>query len=169
VDDVNIYTCTQKTLPTISINDVSVEEGDHGFNDAVFTVSLSHAYHQKVTVKYEVRPGTARPDSDYVTGGRHHNDRDGHKGDFDGKGHDGRDRDDHKGNVQTIEIEPLSISAPIKVRIRGDRRREADETFFVRLSKPKNAVIGDGSGTGTILNDDGPVTTMTTTSGGSKQ
>ena len=39
----------------------------------------------------------------------------------------------------------------------GDTTLESDETFFVRLTSPALATIADNSGTGTILNDDGPV------------
>jgi chitinase len=35
---------------------------------------------------------------------------------------------------------------------------ESDETFSVILSNPVNATLGTASGTGTILNDDGPAT-----------
>ena len=40
--------------------------------------------------------------------------------------------------------------------VNGDRREEADETFTVVLSNPigTNVSIGDGTGVGTILDDD---------------
>ena len=40
------------------------------------------------------------------------------------------------------------------VNVVGDRKREADETFFVNLSNASGAIIGDGRGAGTIRNDD---------------
>ena len=40
------------------------------------------------------------------------------------------------------------------VSVKGDTAVEADETFTLALSSPVNATIGDGQGTGTILNDD---------------
>jgi hypothetical protein len=43
------------------------------------------------------------------------------------------------------------------VTINGDTTVEPDETFFLNLSSPGNAVIGKAQGSGGILNDDGPV------------
>jgi hypothetical protein len=131
-----VYTCTSKTLPTLTVNDVAVPEGQDGLTDAVFTVALSHAYHQPVQVRVRIRPGSASPNSDYVEA-------------------DGQ---------QTVTISPLALSVQVRVKIRGDVQLEGNETFFVELSGAKNAVIGDGSGTGTILNDDG--TTFTSSTGG---
>jgi chitinase len=42
----------------------------------------------------------------------------------------------------------------ISITINGDTEGEGDETFQINLSGPEQAVITDGSGTGTILNDD---------------
>jgi hypothetical protein len=43
----------------------------------------------------------------------------------------------------------------VTVPIYGDAVVELNETFTLNLSSPINAVIGDGQGIGTILNDDG--------------
>lgn len=40
------------------------------------------------------------------------------------------------------------------VPVRGDRKYERTEIFFVDLSDAKNASIADGQGKGTIRNDD---------------
>jgi hypothetical protein len=40
------------------------------------------------------------------------------------------------------------------VQVRGDRKAEADETFLVNLSAAVGALIVDGEGRGTIVNDD---------------
>ena len=37
----------------------------------------------------------------------------------------------------------------------SDARWELDETFAIRLSRPRNASIADALGIGTILNDEG--------------
>ncbi len=42
--------------------------------------------------------------------------------------------------------------------IPGDGSHEDDKSFSVSLTNPAGAVIGDGTGTGTITNDDGPPT-----------
>jgi hypothetical protein len=38
--------------------------------------------------------------------------------------------------------------------VKGEKTKEADETFFVTLFGVTNAQIANGQGTGTILNDD---------------
>src|SRR4029450_12610449 len=43
---------------------------------------------------------------------------------------------------------------PVDVTISGDTKKEADEDFTLDLSTPSNATISDGSGLGTITNDD---------------
>lgn len=44
----------------------------------------------------------------------------------------------------------------VAVAVKGDTAVEPDETFALRLSNASNAVIADGSGEATILNDDAP-------------
>jgi Zn-dependent metalloprotease len=153
VDNVNVYTCTSETKPTVSINDVAVTEGDSGFTEAVFTVTLSHAFDEPVIVHYRVKDGTANPGSDYIPGAgphdRDHRDRGCDDDHFFGKG---RDCDDDEG--QKIVIPPLSISGEITVLVRGDRKKEKDETFFVVLTNVRNGRLDDRVGQGTILNDD---------------
>jgi hypothetical protein len=46
-----------------------------------------------------------------------------------------------------------------RITIKGDRVLEADELFGVRLSAPVNAHLADGTGWGTIQNDDSAPTT----------
>ena len=129
VDDISLYACTSNTKPTISIDDVSMLEGaKHTQTDFVFTVSLSHAYAEPVSVEFKTEDGTAKQGAEYkkAQGKKKH----------------------------ALTIPPLSLTGTITVSVKGDDKYEADETFFVVLSKPVNATIGDGIGTGTILNDD---------------
>ena len=129
VDDISLYACTSNTKPTISIDDVSMLEGaKHTRTDFVFTVSLSHAYAEPVSVEFKTEDGTAKQGAEYkkAQGKKKH----------------------------ALTIPPLSLTGTITVSVKGDDKYEADETFFVVLSKPVNATIGDGIGTGTILNDD---------------
>ena len=53
-------------LPAISINDISIPEGDSGTSNFVFTVSLSTATEQTVSVNYSTANNTATAGSDYV-------------------------------------------------------------------------------------------------------
>jgi len=111
-------------LPTLSIGNATVNEGDTGSTNAVFAVSLSSSYPQTVTVSYATANGTATAGSDYgATNG-------------------------------IVTFAPGSTSQSISVRIIGDRLNEPSETFFVNLSNPTNASIADGRGLGTISNDD---------------
>jgi hypothetical protein len=45
-------------------------------------------------------------------------------------------------------------SKKISVTVVGDAADEFDETFFVRLSNPRNIIIADGEGMGTIVDND---------------
>jgi len=119
------------SLPSISIYDVSVQEGDNGTVNADFTVSLSSISMDIVTVNYTTGDGTATSaDNDYVN---------------------------QNGQVT---FQPGETSQSISVVVNGDITEEADETFFVNLSNAVNASIGDDQGIGIILDDDGsgPVT-----------
>src|SRR5712691_1527180 len=52
--------------PTLSINDVSVKEGDSGTSQAVFTLTLSASAPQGATVRYSTTDGSAKAGSDYI-------------------------------------------------------------------------------------------------------
>jgi hypothetical protein len=114
-----------------------VPEGNDGFTDAVFTLTLSHAYHQPVSVRVRFKPGTASEGDDYI----------------------------EVGGQEKVTIPALALSTQVKVKIRGDAKPEPNETFIVELSDAQNAVIGVGTATGTILNDDA-TTTLTSSGGG---
>ena len=111
---------------TITIDDVTGAEGDSGTTDFTFTVSLSVASAQTVTVDYQTVDGTAVDSSDYgSTGGQ-------------------------------LTFSPGETSQTVTVAVNGDTNEEANETFTVNLSNAANAAIVDGDGTGTIVNDDDP-------------
>ena len=112
--------------PTLSINNVSVPEGNSGTTNATFTVTLSDPITELVTVNFgTVAGGTATLGNDYQpTSG-------------------------------TLTFNPGETSKPISVIVSGDTTNEPDETFFVSLSNPSNATISKAQGIGTIINDDG--------------
>jgi hypothetical protein len=111
--------------PGLSINNVAVLEGNAGASPATFTVSLSPASGQVVTVVYTATAGTAALGSDFGA------------------------------STGTLTFTPGETSQPVTVAVNGDTAAEADETFTVVLSSPTNATLLDGSGLGTITNDDG--------------
>lgn len=123
------YDAVQIVVATLSIDDVTVSpEGDSGTRDAVFTVQLSHATSLEVTVDYATADGTAAAGTDY----------DGRSG--------------------TLTFPPNQTQQTIRVPVRGDTLDEIDEGFFVNLSNAAHAVIDDGQGAGTIIDDDPPPT-----------
>jgi subtilisin family serine protease len=119
------FTVTQSSgAPSISINDVSVAEGNSGATQANFTVTLSAASAQRVVVTYKTADGSATAGADYVA-------------------------------VEAdLAFNPGQTSQQVSVTIIGDTFFEPNETFFVNLSDPANATLGDGQGQGAILNDD---------------
>jgi hypothetical protein len=115
-----------KPPPSLSINDVSITEGDAGTKTLNFTVTRSAASNATASVNFATANGTASAQTDYVaTNG-------------------------------TLTFNPGDLTKTIGVTINGDQTFEPDETFFVNLSSAVNAAISValGTGTGTILNDD---------------
>ena len=110
--------------PSVSINDVTVTEGQSGIVNANFAVTLSAPSGQTVSVGFATADGTATAGSDYVGGG---------------------------GNVV---FTPGDTAETVTVQVTGDLRDEIDETFNVTLSSPFGATIADPLGLGTILDDD---------------
>jgi len=111
-------------VPTLSIDNVSVTEGNAGTTTATFTVSLSAASGQTVSVTAATANATATAGSDYTAG------------------------------TWGLTFAPGVTTRPVSVTVIGDRVYEADETFVVNLSGAVNATIADAQGVGTILNDD---------------
>src|SRR4029453_7635624 len=54
----------------------------------------------------------------------------------------------------SLTFYPGETNKTITIQVRGDLLNEPDETFFVNLSNPTNALIARGTGIGTIINDD---------------
>ena len=112
--------------PRISITDVSKLEGKNGKTSFVFTVRLSAAPDQAVTMSYRTADGTATAGSgDYVA------------------------------RTGTLTFAPGETTRTITIEVKGDNRREANEAFTVELfGAGSNAVLLDAVGLGTIVNDD---------------
>ncbi|CAN5243666.1 hypothetical protein BH11PSE14_BH11PSE14_14630 [soil metagenome] len=114
-------------VPSLSINDVTVTEGDSGTSLATFTVSLSAPSANTVNFSIATANGTATAGSDYVAL-----------------------------PLSSQSMAPGTTSKSFSVTINGDTAVEPDETFTVNLSSPVNATISKSAGLGTILNDDNP-------------
>ena len=111
--------------PTLSISDVTVREGNSGTTNAVFTVTLSAASTQTVTVVANSADGTASSPSDYIAI-----------------------------SPTTLTFLPGQTFKTVTVAVKGDTLVELNETFFVNLTSAVNATFADAQGLGTILNDD---------------
>ncbi|MBD1211906.1 MAG: SBBP repeat-containing protein, partial [Dolichospermum circinale Clear-D4] len=120
--------------PSISINDVSVTEGNSGTTNATFTLTLSHPSSQPITVNYATADGTATTaDLDYNAA------------------------------TFTVTFAPGETSKTVNVAVVGDIKSENPETFTVNLSNATNATITKAQGVGTITNDDLPIITLAAT------
>jgi hypothetical protein len=131
--------CQTVVALTLSINDVTVTEGNAGTVNAVFTVTLAGAQGSclPVTVNYANADGTATAGSDYVaTSGQ-------------------------------LTFAPGETTKTITVQVLGDLMTEPNETFTVNLSNAVNATLAaavrpgglraalaGGQGIGTIVDDD---------------
>ena len=111
--------------PPISINSVSIPEGNAGTTNMTFTVSLSAVPTADVSVQWATSDNTATAGADYIAA---------------------------TGTLNWVagDASPKQIT----VMINGDTAVEPNETFFVSLDAPIGATPGTMSGTGTIQNDD---------------
>jgi hypothetical protein len=123
VDDVFLTLC-EPVPGMLSVNDVSVIEGNVGTKNLAFTVTLSPPSEQTVTVSYATAAGSATAGTDYVT------------------------------KTGTLTIPPDEVAQTVNVPINGDTIDENNETITLTLSNPVNAGLADAQGTGTIEDDD---------------
>ena len=61
---------------------------------------------------------------------------------------------DYNATSGTLVFGPGETSRTVIVVVRGDRTREADETFSVNLSGATGGIVADAQGAGTTRNDD---------------
>ncbi|MFZ4717892.1 MAG: peroxidase family protein [Ilumatobacteraceae bacterium] len=112
------------TPPAARIANASHVEGNAGFSFLTFTVTLSRAPSAPVSVLATTGNGTARTTADFTA------------------------------VRTTVRFAAGQTTATVQVPIVGDRVREADEQFVVRLSQPNGVTIARTTATGTIVNDD---------------
>lgn len=112
--------------PTLSIGSTSAAEGDSDTAPFFFSITSTQAAPAGgISVDYATSDGSATTaDGDYVA------------------------------TTGTATIAEGATSVTIGVDVVGDTTTEPNETFSVVLSNPNGAVIGTGTGTGTIANDD---------------
>jgi hypothetical protein len=113
--------------PRISIGDVTKAEGKKNQTTLfTFTVTLSVAYDQPVTVSFKTTDGTATTnDQDYVA------------------------------KTGTLTFAPGETTKTITIEVNGDNKKEANEYFYLDLfGNSTNSLFAKNRGLGTILNDD---------------
>jgi hypothetical protein len=114
-------------LPTLSVVDDTVGEGNTGTTTASFEVNLSASATSEVTVDFDTADGSATAPSDYET------------------------------TAGTVTFVPGDTTEFISVPVNGDTTDEgASQDFTVSLSNPSGATIasGEGTATGTIIDDE---------------
>ena len=91
-----------------------------------FTVTLSAAYDQAVTMSFGTVNGTANTsDGDYAA------------------------------RTGTLIFNPGEATKTITIEVKGDSKKEANETFYLDLfGNSSNSLFTKNRGLGTILNDD---------------
>ncbi len=114
-------------LPSITIDDVTIEEGDTGLSTLIFTTVLSATDPNDVTFEINTLDGTATTsDNDYIA---------------------------ISAEIGTISAGNLSTT--IEVSVVGDSIIESNEEFNIILSNVStNASISDSIANSTIINDD---------------
>ena len=112
-------------LPSLTIADQTVLEGNSGTVTAEFVVTLSPAATETVTVDFETLSDSATAAEDFTT------------------------------QADTLTFAPGETSQTIPVLVNGDDIDEGDsEQFIVELSNPTNAAVTDAQALGTITDDD---------------
>ena len=137
-DGQGVGTIKNDDLPTLSINDLSLNEGNGGTTTFSFTVSLATAAPSGgVTFDIATADGTAQD------------------------GNPSGEDTDYLARALTSQTIPAGIlTYTFDVPINGDLSIEANETFFVNVTNVAGATVADGQGQGTIINDDSPTLTI---------
>jgi len=112
------------TLPTVSVADARVAEGNSGQTNLVFAVSLSAAATGPVTVEAVTLEGSARQPSDFAP------------------------------LATRVAFAAGEQTKAVTVKVVGDTIAEADEAIALQLSNPVSATLGRSAAFGIIVNDD---------------
>lgn len=119
------YIIDNDAAPSFSISDAWVYEGNSGSKLMTFTITLSQSLNTSVRVSYSTANGTAKSsNNDYVS------------------------------KSGTITFKPGETTKTITISIKGDKKAEGDEWFYVNLSNAVGASIEHRQGIGRIFNDD---------------
>lgn len=126
--------------PRVSIGDATVVEGDSGSRVANFTVTVSPAPRQPMTVGYATVSDTAVAPADFVA------------------------------KLATLSFNPGQIVKTVAVSVKSNQIPEPTKSFRVVLATPSGldgATLANGSGVGTVLDDDSSTLNQLTIGDGS--
>ena len=112
------------TLPNIAISDANLSEGNTGYSNMNFIVTISES--ANASIQYATIDGTATAGDDYNT----------------------------TTGTLIFSTSDTNLSKIISVPIKGDTSVENNETLTVTLSNEVNATLARAAATGTIINDD---------------
>lgn len=110
--------------PTLSINDIAVQEGPTGEAQANFTVTLSPASNNSLNVRYHTQDATAIAGEDYTA------------------------------TSGTLTFAPGQTSQTVTVTTLGDGVAEANESFYLLLTAPDFGSTTRYQGEAFLINDD---------------
>jgi hypothetical protein len=128
-------TILDNDAPALTIGNGSVVEGNTGTTTVTLTVTLSNAATYGITVGYATTAGTATAGTDFASASG------------------------------TLTFAAGVTSQTITLTIYGDKVKEANETFTVRLASPSGATIATGTGTVTIVDDEKALTAASAPTG----
>lgn len=110
--------------PVVSVADIVLAEGDAGTTAAIFTLRLSKAWNQAVSVGFTTQDGSALAGEDYVAA---------------------------SGSVSFAAGQTVQT---VTVQVIGDTATEPDEAFTLLLRKPMGVTVKDATAVATITDDD---------------
>ena len=108
----------------LSINNITMAEGDTGSTIFTFSVVLENPTAEPISVDFLAVQDTAKAGSDFLS------------------------------QSGTLNFAPGDVSQTISIEVNGDTSVEANEQFFIQLSNPVNADLISTQAIGTITNDD---------------
>lgn len=115
-------------VPSITAADAATQEGNAGTKDLVFTLALSAASANPVSVDVATKDGTATQPADYAP------------------------------LATKVTFAPGEVSKAVTVKVVGDAVKEADEVFSLTLANPAGATLAKAAVLGGIVNDDAGTT-----------
>jgi hypothetical protein len=122
-----VGTINDNDTATVTINNISVTEGNSGTTDAVFTISLNTPYYRDFTLNWATAAGTVNPATEGV---------------------------DYLAAGGPVTFTAGTTTQTVAVPVVGDVLDEPNETFAVVLSNSTGPAISDSRGDATITDDD---------------